>query len=198
MANSRICSIDGCDKTHSALSLCKSHYSRWKKHGDPLGGRTFRGEPERFYRETVLTYGGDTCLIWPFSRSVGYGKINRDGKPAWVHRLVCQEIHGPPPTPKHQAAHSCGKGHEGCVTPAHISWKSQKENESDKLIHGTHNRGERHGLAKLTEEQVIEIRNLKGKFLQKRIAEQYGISQTTVSSIHLGKHWGGLAHQKGD
>lgn len=35
---SRTCSIEGCDKRHEARGWCESHYQRWKKHGDPLGG----------------------------------------------------------------------------------------------------------------------------------------------------------------
>jgi hypothetical protein len=32
------CSIDDCDRLVIARGWCKGHYSRWRKHGDPLGG----------------------------------------------------------------------------------------------------------------------------------------------------------------
>jgi len=38
MANSRICSIDGCGKPHCARGWCQGHYVRWKTHGNPLRG----------------------------------------------------------------------------------------------------------------------------------------------------------------
>ena len=31
-----ICSVDGCERVHAALGLCRAHYKRYKKYGDPL------------------------------------------------------------------------------------------------------------------------------------------------------------------
>lgn len=50
-------------------------------------------------------------------------------------------------------------------------------------------RGERNGCAKLTESKVREIRALQGGRLQKDIAAEYGVTQVTVSAIHLRKAW---------
>jgi len=49
-------------------------------------------------------------------------------------------------------------------------------------------RGERNGGAKITEADVIAIRAIVG-MTQQRIAEQYGIDQTTVSLIRSRKKW---------
>lgn len=32
----RTCSVDGCTRAHIAREFCTLHYTRWKKHGDPL------------------------------------------------------------------------------------------------------------------------------------------------------------------
>lgn len=42
----RICDVDGCDRTVKARGWCKTHYSRWYRHGDPGGAalRTHHGE----------------------------------------------------------------------------------------------------------------------------------------------------------
>ena len=150
-----------------------------------------RGDARRYFDEVVLPYDGKECLIWPFSTKNNgyYGQIKYDGKMHSVHRLVCDLVHGAPPTPKHHAAHECGKGRAGCVNPNHISWKTAKENNADKLAHGTHNRGERHGQAKLTEEDVREILRLKGLEAQRSLARRFGVSQTNVRLIHLGDSW---------
>lgn len=190
MAKNSICSVDDCGKAHYGRGLCNTHYQRFRKHGDPMGGGTPNGEPERFYREVVLQYDGDDCLIWPFAKiTQGYGEIRVDGIPRHVHRLVCEDVNGPPPTPKHQAAHSCGKGHEGCVTKGHLSWKTRLQNKSDELIHGTRNRGERHGQAKLTEPEVLEILAIKCSEPIRSIAKRFGVTSGTISRIQTGKTW---------
>lgn len=39
----RTCSIEGCATKHYAMGWCNKHWSRWRKHGDPLlGARTVR------------------------------------------------------------------------------------------------------------------------------------------------------------
>lgn len=32
------CSVDGCDRPAEGRGWCSSHYARWRRHGDPLGG----------------------------------------------------------------------------------------------------------------------------------------------------------------
>lgn len=190
MADSRICKIDGCDKPLKARGWCNAHWVRWKRYGDPLAGQTMKGEPSRFFNEVVLPYDGDECLIWPYSKDgKGYAQIRKDGRNQSVSNLVCREIDGPPPTPEHEAAHSCGKGHLGCVAPSHLSWKTHVDNEADKLIHDTHIRGERCGTSKLSESQVLQIRELIGRKTQREIAKMFGVCQATVSFINRRRRW---------
>jgi len=107
-------------------------------------------------------------------------------------RYVCELVRGKPPTPKHEAAHSCGKGHDGCIAPGHLSWKTATQNAADKLLHGTDPRGERCGTAKLTEGQVREIRSLKGTATQAELAIRYSVARETISLIHRRINWAWL------
>lgn len=186
------CSVDGCKKPVKVESrrLCSAHYQRWYTHGNPLGGRkTMTGEPERYFREVVLAYEGDDCLCWPYSwAGRGYGTLNGQ----YVHRLVCEYVNGEPPTPEHEAAHSCGKGHLACVTKGHLSWKTHIGNMADTIEHGTRSRGERNSVAKLTEADVRKILSLKGSAPQREIAIQFRVTQQTVSDICRGKRWAWL------
>lgn len=190
MAEISLCSILGCGKVHFGRGYCHNHHYRFWKHGDPLAGKTEKGLPRKFYEDVALIYDGDECLIWPYSKSSsGYAKLQEDGRPKTVSRMVCEEANGPPPTERHQASHSCGNGHLGCVTKSHLSWKTPKENNADKLIHGTHNGGSRHNMAKLSDSQVAEVIAIKGERPQTEIAKMFGISQAHVSRIHLGQSW---------
>lgn len=192
MATSRLCSIPDCGKPNFARGWCGAHWARWRKYGDPTGGGPTRGYAQNYFREVVLTYDGDECLIWPFGRINGYGHVRINGQPHLVHRLTCEEVHGPPPTPMHEAAHSCGKGKQGCVTKGHLDWKTHVENEADKIGHGTHSKGEMNGSAKLTEPEVRQIMALKGVMLQREIAGLFGVMPDTVGAIHRRERWAWL------
>jgi len=153
------------------------------------------GEPLRFLLDAV-DYTGSECLIWPFARAgKGYGKLRTPQGEKYAHRLICEVAHGAPPTPAHECAHSCGHGFNGCITPTHLSWKTPRENAADKIRHGTDNKGEKHGLAKLTASQVRRIYTSKGKASQAELARLYGVSTTTIGRIHRRECWGWLDYK---
>ncbi|RWL14840.1 MAG: hypothetical protein EOR57_31335 [Mesorhizobium sp.] len=159
------------------------------------GKKVPNGTCLRYFYDVVLPYDGAECLIWPFGKtSDGYGKIDVDGRTTRVSRVLCEKAHGPPPTPTHVAAHSCGKGRSGCVTKRHVRWATHQENEDDKSLHGTRPNGESHWFAKLTAAQVASIRALQGKATQKEIGEMFGVDRSLVGLIHNGKIWNGSDH----
>lgn len=189
MANPRICSIPGCGKKHSGLGYCKNHWYRYRKFGDPLAGPTPDGEPMRFFEEVVMRHGGDDCLAWPYAKdSNGYGQLRQDGRTQYVIRLVCERLYGPPPSRKHQAAHSCGRGHEGCCAPNHLRWATVKDNHADKREHGTYTAPPI--CSKLSSADVQAIRSLKGKMSQRAIAAKFGVQHAAIGAIHRGRTWG--------
>lgn len=189
MATLRLCSIPDCGKPVAKREWCTAHYKRWCRHGDPTLGRSPNGAAPDFYERAVLHYRGTNCLIWPFARNEhGYGVMNSPGRTAIVSRRLCEEVHGPAPSPTHEAAHSCGKGHEGCVAKAHVSWKTPSGNAADKLKHDTHSRGERSSLAKLDEEKVRAIFH-DARRPHRVIALDYGVSYVTISDIKRRRSW---------
>lgn len=189
------CSMDGCDKPAFARTWCRNHYARWFRNGDPNGANTTKpGEPQAFIENVAIPHEGDDCLIWPFNRSrFGYARIREagSGKLLLVHRIVCEAVHGAPFEGAH-TAHSCGSGHMGCINPKHLRWATRQENAKDKILHGTSQRGAANGNAVLTEQQVLEIRALKGKYTQKIIAADFGVCRQIVSLIQRREAWGWL------
>lgn len=187
-----VCSINGCNRKTNCRGWCEAHYTRWRRYGDPCGGRTALGEPLRFLlSETAVACSSDDCLTWPYKRgSHGYGIVLIDGQRQYAHRIICEAAHGPAPSDRHEAAHSCGKGHEGCINPRHLRWATPKENCADTLIHGTHNRGERNGAAKLTEAAVRHIRQ-SGRN-SRELSEKYGVVPATVRAVRRGANWAWL------
>jgi hypothetical protein len=190
------CSIADCNgnahwTAYGGRGWCPSHFERWRKHGDPLGGGVSRGAPARWLHAHV-TFDGRECLIWPFSRnSQGRGTLKVNGRTDYAHREMCKRAHGEPPTPTHEAAHSCGKGHEGCVNPNHLRWATTKQNKQDSVSHGTWARGESCGSSKLAEADVAQIRRLRGLLKQREIAEMFGISPQNVGNIQQCRTWRG-------
>lgn len=194
MAAKSVCTIPGCGKSVVARGWCSAHYARWRNHGSPEGG-LHRPDVERYYQEIVLRHEGPECLLWPYARNTqGYGIMHaRDGViTKAVHRRLCTEIVGPPPSPKHEAAHSCGNGHLGCVAKKHLSWKTKSENQMDRVEHGTHARGGRCWRAAITEETVRKIRAMQATHSQRATARLLGLNRKTVEHV-LSKHtWGWL------
>jgi hypothetical protein len=153
-----------------------------------------------FFEEVVLTYEGNDCLVWPYCRNQrGYGILRHEGYTTkFVHRLACARVHGPGPTSRHQAAHSCGNGSGGCCNPNHLSWKTPEGNAQDKVLHGTANRGERQGNSKLTTEQVLEIRFLARSIPQVELSLMFGVGDNTISCIVNRKSWAWLKDMPDD
>jgi hypothetical protein len=150
---------------------------------------------KREWLEKALEQGLDIdgCWVWPWGKNPkGYGMFSLDGKMRRVPVVACEHAHGPKPSPNHEAAHAPGKcNNPSCFRPDHLRWATRAENAADKKIDGTENVGERHGLSKLTESQVVEIIALlkEGKYLQREIGEMFGVHPTAISDIAVGKTW---------
>jgi hypothetical protein len=105
----------------------------------------------------------------------------------YAHRYMCVLIHGEPPSDKHQASHSCGRGHEKCVNPRHISWKTPSGNQLDRRSHGTTKRNRYGPTGRLTIFQAEEIRRLRPHKTQDELANMFGTSRGNVQFILSGK-----------
>lgn len=188
----KACRVAGCNRPtngphgRGALGMCGRHYQRYRKHGDPEGGRTAEGVPMEWLQQHA-SFDGEECLAWPFGR--GRGNVSVGGKSTPPARAMCLLAYGPPPTPSHQAAHSCGRGEDGCVNPKHLRWATVSENHNDKNAHGTMLRGHSHPRAKLSVDQVVWIKKTYGSATIAEMARALGVSHSAVSGIVKGRKW---------
>jgi len=147
-----------------------------------------RGQGRGFlWLQAHIDYRYDDCLKWPFSRDThGYGQLGHEGKVIKAHRKMCELKNGRAPTPAHEAAHSCGRGHQACINPNHLFWKTRGENQQDR----TDNYGRGTPRYKLTEDDVAVIRSLFSSETNLAIAKRFDVTPGTISKIKNGKHWG--------
>jgi hypothetical protein len=191
MATEKLCAVGGCGKPTICKGLCNSHYLRKRRYGAPSYVATRK---TRRFIEQALAYEGDNCLFWPYSKKYKPYIRDEEGKLIPLTRFVCRKAHGNEPTPKHEAAHSCGNGQKlACCNTKHLRWATRVENQADRLEHGTHNRGEKCGSAKLSERDVRNIRGLLAAGLGcYEIAEDYSMSAGAIYHILRGTTWAWL------
>lgn len=185
-----ICSVEGCSATVDRVNggrkgMCGVHYQRMMRHGDPT--REPWGSERLEWLKSNSQHTGDECLIFPFpTDATGYAAMTVGGKKTHAHRLMCTLSNGAAPSRRHQAAHACGV--RACCNPRHLSWKTQSQNEADKLSHGKSNRGERCGSAKLTASDVVFIRTCSDK-KQRELAAMFGVSRGHIAGLRSGRFW---------
>lgn len=193
------CSVEGCSRNAKTNKggrngMCEMHWKRVKKHGDP-SYEWDKPSPAMDWLTAYASHTGDSCLKWPFHIGRdGYGRVHRPrtSKLSTASNMMCELAHGPAPSKKHQAAHSCGNGNRGCVNPMHLRWATHTENQADRALHGTHNRGERQGSSRLTELDVKRIRELAENLTQAEIALAYGVDQSHINRIIHREVWSWL------
>jgi hypothetical protein len=83
--------------------------------------------------------------------------------------------------------HTCDN--PSCINPDHLILGTQADNVADREARGRRKdiNGEQIGTARLTAEQVLEIRASDKSLSQ--LARQYNVHKTTISLIRSGKSW---------
>lgn len=121
---------------------------------------------------------------------------NKKGRLKKISHLVLETFVGKKPK-NMAAAHLDGNVKNNSLT--NLKWCTYKENESHKIIHGTKKYGSKSPVAKLTEKQVIKIREqFKITGLHKyggivtnvkALAKKYKVTETTIHFIIKGETW---------
>ena len=72
-----------------------------------------------------------------------------------------------------------------------LRWDTPKNNQDDRIKHGTDPKGERNPSAKLTWEQVREIRSkyIPRRYTYRMLGAEYGVNKRTIELIINNKLW---------
>lgn len=135
--------------------------------------------------------GEDDCWEWMgYKNQDGYGQMKINYKTCHVHRLVYKQTRGSIPN-KICVLHTCDN--PSCCNPKHLWLGNHDDNMRDKKEkgRGRTGRGEKHGSAKLTERDVLEIKEkyLTGKYSQVKLGEEYAVNRSTIYRIIYQKCW---------
>ena len=115
-----ICTVKDCERvTRTASSpYCEKHYSRWKRHGDPMVVLKDHTPARQRWKTNYAIDERTGCWNWlgPFSRAYGFVQ---DGahKRYQAHRFVYEQVIGPIPADL-ELDHKCRNTH--CVNPKHL------------------------------------------------------------------------------
>lgn len=168
-------------------------------HNNPLDGFTPEDwKPVHGYQAfyQVSSLGAVQSLrtlkfLRPLLNKAGYptvtlcGPNGQDRRP--VHLIVLRAFLGPCPK-GYEAGHL--NGDESDCRLCNLLWVTHAENEYHKHLHGTSLIGAKNHQAKLTIEDVIEMRRLKAAGARcKDLAVRFGVAANYVSKVCNGHVW---------
>lgn len=157
------------------------------------GRNQYTGETHLDWLKEAIKGAGDACIIWPFPNAVtrGYGRLVFEGQKEMAHRAAYKLAYGRFPQP--YGLHRCDC--MLCVNPLHVFPGNQRDNMADRIAKGrpagsrAHLIGQGNNNAKLTDENVLEIRRRLLTEKGQDLAEEFGITPSAISNIKNYKRW---------
>jgi len=145
---------------------------------------------ERFWSKVLQSEDEGGCWEWTarLNNRGGYGTFKLNGKMILAHRFAYEDINNKKIDEGMCVLHSCDN--PKCVNPEHLRQGTYQENINDKVSRNrqAHNQGEKSGTSKLTELQVVEIRE-KSHLKQHQLALEYKVTPQTINMIINRKIW---------
>lgn len=177
--------------------MCDRCYQRFKSNGDPTVMR--RRANGALFEELEAAANSDTsdCIIPSFWRP-GVRNVLFRGRTTNASRAAWTIAFGDPGS--RDVLHRCngGSGAHGCINVRHLYLGDDAMNSQDMIAAGraAPTQGEANGRAKLTADEVREIRR---RYVRGRgpydpgngaaLRSEFGIAATTLSQIITGQHW---------
>ncbi len=125
------------------------------------------------------------CWVWRGAKNLaGYGNIKVEGKYTNAHR-ISYKIHFGEIKKGLVICHKCDN--PTCVNPNHLFSGTPQENDDDKVRKNRSLKGIKHPLAKLNEQNVLEIRKSVGT--HQSIADKYNVSRRLIGMVKQKTIW---------
>ena len=143
---------------------------------------------ERFNLQTKKEDG--KCWEWLGNHKRRYGSIWYGNKRMPAHKFSYFLHFGYMPKCKEYVCHKCDNTF--CVNPDHLFLGNQKDNMLDMTRKGRHsnNKGEKNPNAKLSLEDVLEIKRLrKYGWTYRQLKNRFSIGNTQIGRIVKGFSW---------
>jgi hypothetical protein len=174
---------DNCEACGTPMRRQRNHpTTRFCSRSCANVGRRRPSLEERF-RARIDVRGAAECWPWTGPLSRGYGRMKwTDGAQHGAHRIAYALAYGWP-APDILICHTCDQA--SCCNPAHLWVGTALDNNRDRAAKGRSCTGSRHHSYRLTDDQVREIRAVRGETLLS-IATRYSVATTTVHGIRRG------------
>ncbi len=135
------------------------------------------------------------CWLHPgCTNRSGHVFVRYMGKNLYAHIVAYELTHGPVPEGL-LVCHNCPGGDQpACINPAHLWVGTPAKNSADMVQKGRSAKGLQHGMAKLSDEQVAEIRH---RFVRsgpggrplgncEALAEEFGVHGSHIRKLAYG------------
>lgn len=148
---------------------------------------------QRFWEKVIVVDDENSCWLWVGGKTIeGYGRMKGgDGRRNELSHRVSWTLHYGEIPEGMLVLHRCDR--PSCIRPHHLWLGTDQDNMSDRDRKGrqAQPRGEKSGKAKLTDPQIIAIRQRRKEgWTYKMIADEFNMHETNASNICNKRTWG--------
>jgi transposase-like protein len=194
-ARRQTCSL-GDGKPAKGRGLCSMHYSRWKRHGDPLTVKVILGESVESRLEVKVDRSAGPIACHPFRGALddnGYGQMYEHRRSRRAHVVAWEKANGQPVPSGYHVDHECHNEaarvgactpgpcrHRSCCNPLHLVARPARD----------HCLGQSSGKAIFSDDDIRVVRQaLRDGASMVELARRYGVSPKTIQTIKKRRKW---------